>query len=400
MKIGMLLPSLLAAGRFQERIFAPKPLLISLADGLVDHGHEVYVYSSSDLETKAKLIGGDKILEESDFPSVKVRFEDEKLREEMFYRINYAEYEADLTSKAFDHAQALKLDIMHSYHDFLAHYFARLVPHIPTVYTLHDPVCAANTIEGWRFDQFRNDLYIAISHYQARRYMEKVRIEDIIYHGVDVGTFPFSPTSKDYLGFIGRFVVEKGVEDAILAAKQAGLVLHMASSGNYLNTPYFREKIKPHIDNKQIIATGFMDRQKLSAWVQQAKMILVPSVFEEPFGMVLIEAMACGTPVVAYGRGSVPEVVVDGVTGFVVEPEKVSERVRPSGSLRSDPNRWIVKKTGIEGLCEAVEKIYNMPKEEYKKMRVACRKHVEEKFTVEKMVAGHEMVYRKILSRK
>lgn len=103
----------------------------------------------------------------------------------------------------------------------------------------------------------------------------------------------------------------------------------------------------------------------------------------------MIEAMACGTPVVAYARGSVPEVIKDGETGFIVNPSDTDIR-----------GNWIIKKTGIEGLCEAVERIYSMPEDQYRQMRRNCRAHVEKNFTVERMVDEYEKVYKEILLSK
>jgi glycosyltransferase involved in cell wall biosynthesis len=102
----------------------------------------------------------------------------------------------------------------------------------------------------------------------------------------------------------------------------------------------------------------------------------------------MIEAMACGTPVVAYAKGSVPEVIADGVTGFIVNSGESDKR-----------GDWIIKKTGIEGLSEAVERIYSMSGEDYKKMRFACRKYVEKNFSVEKMIEEYEKIYRKLLNK-
>jgi glycosyltransferase involved in cell wall biosynthesis len=100
----------------------------------------------------------------------------------------------------------------------------------------------------------------------------------------------------------------------------------------------------------------------------------------------MIEAMACGTPVIAYARGSVPEVIVDGVTGFVVNSSDDDIR-----------GNWIIKKTGIEGLQEAIEKIYSLSDDEYLKIRKNCRKHVEENFTFNKMVDEYEKVYKEVI---
>ena len=113
-----------------------------------------------------------------------------------------------------------------------------------------------------------------------------------------------------------------------------------------------------------------MQGTSLASAYQQAKALLFPIQWEEPFGLVMVEAMACGTPVIAYNRGSVSEIVKDGVTGFVVPPEK-----------------------GVAGLVEAIKKIDHID-------RAACRKHVEEHFTVEKMVDGYETVYKKVLQKQ
>lgn len=376
MKIGMLLPSLLMSKRFEERIFAPKPLFLSLVDGLLEKGHQVFVYSASDTPTRGILIGGDKLLEKEDLPSVRLRHDDEEFLQTMSFKLTYNEYEADLTLKAFLHAQKEKVEIIHSYHDFLAHYFARLVPEIPIVYTLHDPPYSAGTIEGWRFDHFPKDNYIAISHHQAESYKSRVKIIDVVYHGIETKSFPFSEAGEDYFAFIGRFIPEKGVVEAINVAKKLGVSLHMASSSNYLDTPYYQKVIKPHLDNPLIKVTGYLHPEERNNWLMRAKALIFPILWDEPFGLVMVEAMACGTPVVAYARGSVPEVVVDGVTGFVVEPEE-----------------------GMDGLVEAVKRINVMSRQEYGKMRLACRKRVEENFTVERMVEGYERVYRKILEQ-
>jgi glycosyltransferase involved in cell wall biosynthesis len=100
----------------------------------------------------------------------------------------------------------------------------------------------------------------------------------------------------------------------------------------------------------------------------------------------MIEAMACGTPVVAYARGSVPEVIKDGETGFIINSSENDIR-----------GNWIVKKTGIDGLCEAVEKIYSMPQEQYHQMRRNCRAHVEKRFTIERMIEEYVRIYYQIL---
>ena len=117
----------------------------------------------------------------------------------------------------------------------------------------------------------------------------------------------------------------------------------------------------------------------------KASYFLYPIVWEEPFGLVFLEAMASGTPVIAFAKGAVPEIIKDGETGFIVNPL--------DNDIRGD---WIIKKTGIEGLAQAIEKISSMSDTEYRQMRQNCRKHVEENFIVEKMANEYVEVYKKI----
>jgi glycosyltransferase involved in cell wall biosynthesis len=124
----------------------------------------------------------------------------------------------------------------------------------------------------------------------------------------------------------------------------------------------------------------------MSAFYGGSRLTLFPIQWEEPFGLVMTESMATGTPVIAFARGSVPEVMKDGETGFIINPS--------DNDIRGN---WLIKKTGVEGLIEAINKIYDMPANEYLKMRKNCRKHVEQKFSMEKMVDSYEDVYKKIL---
>ena len=125
-----------------------------------------------------------------------------------------------------------------------------------------------------------------------------------------------------------------------------------------------------------------MESSDLAKFYQNACAFLFPIHWEEPFGLVMIEAMACGTPVIAYNRGSVSEIVRDGVTGFIIEEEDRGNQ--------GNRGNWVIKKTGIEGLVEAIKRIGEID-------RASCRRHVEENFTMEKMVEGYEKVYKKIL---
>lgn len=382
MKIGLLLPSILMSEKYNNRIFAPKDLFLSLSDGLVKKGHEVFVYSAEGTKTSAKLILGDKHLEFDSLRSVKDVAAN--LQEEMsFIRTSY-EYELELTGRAVFHANKNNLDVLHSYMGYLTNYFVSQ-SNVPVVFTLHDPVFPVNTLEYLRFILFPNHNYIAISRSQKRNYEEALKINPVatVYHGLEIQDFTFSEKQGDYLSFVGRYLPEKGVDDAIKASLALKMQLKMASSSNYKDTEYYREKIKPYLNPAGIEEVPFISTNKeKSEFYKVSKALLFPIKWEEPFGMVMIEAMSCGTPVIAYNRGSVSEIVRDGVTGFVIDQDDED---------RLGKGSWVIKKKGVEGLVEAAQRIGEIN-------RNACRRHVEDNFSVEKNVESYEKVYQTILA--
>lgn len=239
------------------------------------------------------------------------------------------------------------------------------------------------------FPKKRNVFYNALSNYQKNT-LPFLNFISTIYHGVDEEKYFFSSEALDYIFFAGRAIPDKGVDLAFEVANLTGRsvlfnLLRRESFKEWLNELILKNK-----NNKKIKV--YFEKEKkedLIPFYQKAKLFLFPIRNEEPFGMVMIEAMACGTPVVAFARGSVPEVIKDGETGFIVNPSDDDIR-----------GNWIIKKTGIEGLCEAVERIYSMPKDQYLKMRRNCRNHVEKKFTLKRMVDEYVEVYRQILKQK
>lgn len=380
----MLLPSVYMGSRYKDKIFAPKELFINLADGLVDKGHEVYVYASPNTKTKAHLIFGDERLINKDFTSSKVLGLDRLAKLKNAHTATKIEYEIDLTVKAYLHAKEKNLDIMHAYHDFMSHYINKLGS-TKTVYTLHDPRPLREHLVYWRLKSFRKDNYIFISDSQLNKFNGMVRSVGVIRHGVDVNKFKFNKTGGEYLAFLGRYIKEKGVAEAIYASEKTGKTLKMVGDDAYRVLPYYQKNILLKLKKGKVEDTSFGESGR-DEFLRQAKALLFPILWDEPFGMVMIEAMSSGTPVIAFNRGSVAEVVKDGVTGFIIEPDE-----------KHKSTKWIIKKTGKDGLIEAINRIYDLPQAEYEHMRLASRRHVEENFTVERMVEKHEKVYKKII---
>ncbi len=279
------------------------------------------------------------------------------------------------------------LDIIHNHASWRLLIFENLFYPKKFITTLHGPMNI--DYQNLVFLEHKDSFYISISNNQ-RKDLPQLNYTKTIYNGIDINSFEFKPKNEDdYLLFFARFSKEKGAKEAIEAIEKVKKKLVIAAKVD-TNDLLFFDSLKNKISNNPYIEFhGEIDVNKKVKYYQNAKALFVPIMWEEPFGLMFIEAMATGTPVITFARGSVPEVIKDGETGFIVNPS--------DDDIRGD---WIIKKTGIEGLCEAVERIYSMPEEKYQQMRRACRDHVEKNFTVEKMVNEYEKVFEQILSSR
>jgi len=226
---------------------------------------------------------------------------------------------------------------------------------VPVFHILHLPLFKelADVFEKY------NARLISISNNQ-RKLFPDLNYQSTVYNGINLEKFSFSEKSGDYFIFSGKITPAKNPLGAIKAIKTVKEKLILV--GRINDEKYFKTKIKPLL-NKNIIYLGEVSFSKMINLYKNAKAFLFPIQWQEPFGLVMIEAMACGTPVIAFKKGSVPEVVVNGKTGFVVNNE--------------------------EGMINAIKKIDQINRKQ-------CRKHVEEKFSLEKMIDGYEEIYREI----
>jgi glycosyltransferase involved in cell wall biosynthesis len=259
-----------------------------------------------------------------------------------------------------------KFDIIHNHSGWLLFPFVRYFKKAKLITTLHGRL---NTKQSQLIlNHFKKLNYISIS-YSQRRYLPSLNYVANVYNGIEVNNFEFDAKPKDYLIFLGRISPEKGVEKAIKIAKLAKKKLKIAAKIDPVDQEYWKKKIKPKIDKKQIIYIGEVGHRRKVQLLKNALALINPISWPEPFGLVMIEAMACGTPVIAPQRASVPEIVVNKKTGFIVNPKNL-----------------------IISSVRAIKKIDQID-------RSQCRKHVEKNFTVEKMVNGYEKAYQKILIR-
>lgn len=301
-------------------------------------------------------------------------------------------FELALLSKAF--SQQDEFDIYHmSIGDGdLAVPFAAFVKK-PILITLHNFINEDFTRTYFSlFKDRKNIFFISTSNYQ-RKMLPMVQYADTIYHGIDTQQFDFDPIGGDDIMWAGRFIPEKGPDTVIRLAKKINRRARLFGIVKNGYEDWFEENIKKMSESEEnrslVSVTQNLPRAHLPEHYRKSKLFLLPTQFEEAFGLVFAESMACGTPVVTFARGAAPEVIRDGETGFLVNPS--------DDDIRGD---WVIKKTGFAGLCEAVERIYSMQNDEYVRMRRACRERAAENFSAEQMAKKYIEAYEKIAIKK
>ena len=330
-------------------------IIAMLCDGLTQKGHEVTLFAAPGSKTKAKLI------------SV---FEKPLLETNISW--SNPVWNLRNLSKAFEMANNGQFDIIHSHLDLWTLFFHNLTK-IPVLQTMHNPLYRdnADASKDDRLKLFTEEAgkidIVFISQSAKNQAMVKFPEGNgqIIYNGSDISHFQFNPKGGDHFVWIARMNKHKGVENAIAACEKMNVKLLLAGRIDPTQKEYFETYIKPHL-NEKIEYVGELTEDQLSDFYGPAKALLYPIEWEEPFGLVVTESMACGTPVIAYRRGSMPELIEDGKTGFVVD-------------------------SNIDLLVEAMKKADRID-------RALVRQRVEEKFSKETMVDNYEKAYYKLIS--
>ena len=307
----------------------------NLADVLVERGHKVSLFATDDSKTKAKLYS---VIPHAFDPYSQP--------------LHYLNLE-----NAFKRSK--EFDVIHTIDDHHPAFFAPFVK-TPTLLTID---------YGEVFDHDKKVLlanrklnYSAIS-LAIKKMMPSLNWQGVVHHGIPVEKFDYRDKSGKHLLFLGRVSPQKGPDIAIRVARKLNLPLVIAGKMVDIDKDYLDKKVKPFIDGKKVRYVGVADFKKKISLLRNSIALLHPIDYLEAFGLTLIEAMACGTPVVAFNKGAVGEVIKNNKTGFVVRDER--------------------------GMIKALGRIDKID-------RASCRKYAEKYFTIEKMVEGYEKLYKKI----
>jgi glycosyltransferase involved in cell wall biosynthesis len=270
-----------------------------LTEELVALGHDVTLFASGDSRTSAKL--------EAVWPRA-LRLDDSVRDPNALHMLMLERVRQ----------QASDFDFLHFHLDYYPFSLFSRQP-VPFVTTLHGRLDLPEHQPV--FTAFSAAPVVSISDAQ-RRPLPQAGWVRTIHHGLPENLLSPLPVKPQYFAFLGRIAPEKGVDRAISIARHCGVPLRIAAKVDKSDREYFDEKIRPLLDGSNVEYIGEINDVDKSAFLSAAIALLTPIDWPEPFGLVMIEAMACGTPVIAYNRGSVPEVVDDGLTGFIVEDEK------------------------------------------------------------------------------
>jgi glycosyltransferase involved in cell wall biosynthesis len=324
----------------------------TLTEELVRRGHDVTLFASGDSRTSARLVST----------------VDQALWHQTPRPKDFAPYWAITLGHLWEHIE--EFDVVHSHLDYFAYPTARAAVR-PVLTTLHGRLDLPEHQPLYRY--FRDVPLVSISDAQ-RRPVPDANWLATIYHGIELGEFTLNPQMGGYVAFLGRISRDKGLDTAIRAARRAGVPLRIAArmplpdrqdADVQADWSYWQEEIQPLLKGRQVELVGELADRDKAEFLRNAAALLFPIRWPEPFGLVMVEALACGTPVLALNGGSVPEVIQDGVTGFIRETE--------------------------DELVDVLGRITELD-------RTRCRKEAERRFSPAAMAAAYEQVYARVVA--
>jgi glycosyltransferase involved in cell wall biosynthesis len=323
-----------------------------IGEELVRRGHEVVTFASGDSKTSSKLVA---------ISPRATSFDDTVTSD------GRVDYEYWLIEEAMRYVRNHGLDVIHTHMAARASIFSAYFP-CPVVGTLHSPL----RNDDYRFIAHKDSIYYVSISDSQRSGLPMLNFIGTVYNGIPIEDFSFMAKPGNHLSFVARITPEKGLDVALKVAHALRTDLDIFGEVPESHRIFYEREITP-LRRKSDHFRGFRFQSLVQKEVGRSRALLVPIEWEEPFGLVVIEANATGTPAVAFARGSMPELIKDGVNGFLVKP----------GDVR--------------GMIRAVKRIYDMSEAEYMKLRENSRRHVEQNFTLQKMVDGYLKVYEKAI---
>lgn len=347
-------------------IRAPQELWALLADRLVERGHRVTLFAPKGSRTKARLPAQNLAPLSKNSAYRKAYQTDKTAAVVKLYRTTYNQIAYAHFADSFR-----KFDLVHAIFapEFLPH--AARDAHPPALFTFHDPLVDHKTLALGHYRNARHLYFNTLSRAQQSLF-PSFKYDGVVYNGMDLARSPFQPADKGYLFFSGRMRQIKGPHTAVHIAQKLKLPLKLAGEQYPDEATFWAKEIAPHL-SKKIQFLGMQPRKAMPRLYGGAKVTLMPISLAESFGLVMIESMAVGAPVIAFDCGSPREIIKHGKTGFVVKNERE--------------------------MVATIKKIYAMPEDEYRAMRRACREHVEQNFSLERMVENYETLYYTIIDQ-
>lgn len=386
LRIALVVPHLFMQDYYlKNAIFSPGHLALNLAKGLADLGNVVTLFSPTSVTaSNVKNITADYTLVQRELNSRGYNLAELMSKHPLTYITLARQLQSQIISNAYKMANNGEFDIVHIYinEEDIAMHFAPLC-NKPVVFTHHEPF---NYLTRYRtsFEQYRELNWISISFSQRETVDSKLNWIENIYHGIEPVSESYikslNSLEDEYLVFLGRIIEPKGVHLAIQAVKKYNrlnnkkYVLKIAGKHYSDQDNYWEKRILPFIDNKEIVYTGFInDDLERDRLLYNAQAMLMPSIWSEPFGMVILESLRLGTPVIGLSCGALPEIIKDGLNGYITSLQFIKKKI----------NDELV----VDGLVESIKKIELID-------RRSCINYCTSKFSTKMMVESYLRVYK------
>lgn len=351
-----------------KRYGGTERVVAELSRGLIAKGHNLTLFASGDSKVKTELF----YVTQQPLFLKNIRTRDSYI------------YSTENIANAIEIANKNNFDLVHIHELFPALPIMRFlkVPFLITIHsTLDSKLLTKEFVDSLLV--YKDNNFVSISNSQRKLPLNYLAT---VYNGTDCKIN--KPKKKKYALWVGRFTDVKGAWEAIMVAKKCKLKIILAGGlpGNdSKDITYFQKKIKP-LFSRDVVYMGEVSEKEKKALMSEAMFFLNPIKWDEPFGLVMTESMACGTPVISFANGSPEEIITDGIDGFLVHE-------------KNNFKKFICKKYGIEGLIEAAKIIMEMDKNEYEKLCDNAQAKVREKFSIERMVSDYERVYKNLIKK-